>query len=58
MYGWEIASNFELCNYPFLSISMANALVGALNTYSRDHKVLNCFLPLFYILVHLDFIPS
>lgn len=42
MYGWEVASSFELCNYPFLSISMANALAAALSTYSRDGKVFNC----------------
>ena len=32
MYGWEVASSFELCNYPFLSISMANGLAAALST--------------------------
>lgn len=58
MYGWEVASSFELCNYPFLSISMTNALAAALSTYSRDDRVLNCSQSFFYILVHLDVIPS
>lgn len=58
MYGWEVASSFELCNYPFLSISMANALAAALSTYSRVCKVLNCSQSFLYILVHLDVIPS
>jgi len=58
MHGWEVASSFELCNYPFLSISMANALVAALSTYSRDYKVLSYSQSFFYILVHLDIIPS
>ena len=37
---------------------MANALVAALSTYSRDYKVLSCSQPFFYILVHLDVTPS
>lgn len=48
----------ELCNYTFLSISIANPLVAALSTYSRDYKVLSRSQSFFYILVHLDVIPS
>ena len=49
----KVATTFGLCIYPFLSISVANALVGGPNTYSGDHKIPDCSLHLLYLLVLL-----